>query len=168
MRRLIAIAVVVSLTACRWEERDPRPSPPFGADPGRYFAEYEQNAYNLAEGKRLFSWFNCKDCHGGAGGGAMGPPLRDARWYYGFEPADIFTSITKGRPNGMPPFESKVPAYQRWQLVAYVRSLSGLVPKVVAPGRRDDMYVGPPENSREAVEPFIEPPAPDVVAEPPK
>jgi cytochrome c oxidase cbb3-type subunit 3 len=166
MRRLFAIIVLVSLAGCQREERSFRPSPPFGDDPGRYFAEYERNAYNLAEGKRLYAWFNCKDCHGGAGGGAIGPPLRDARWYYGYEPTDIFTSISKGRPNGMPPFETKVPAYQRWQLVAYVRSLSGLVPKGAAPGRNDDLNVGPPENSREPERPFVQPPDPDVVGGP--
>ena len=26
-------------------------------------AEYENNAYNLSEGKRLYTWFNCVGCH---------------------------------------------------------------------------------------------------------
>ena len=166
MRSWCAFIVPLALTGCPREERTFRPDPPFGTDPGRYFTEYEENAYNQAEGKRLFTYFNCKDCHGGAGGGGMGPPLRDAQWFYGYQPADIFTSISKGRPNGMPGFGTKVPAYQIWQLVAYVRSQSGLVRIDAATGRNDDLHVGPPENSREPERPFVQPPPPDVVGGP--
>jgi cytochrome c oxidase cbb3-type subunit 3 len=30
-------------------------------------AEYENNAYNLSEGKRLYTWFNCVGCHAHGG-----------------------------------------------------------------------------------------------------
>ena len=33
---------------------------------------YENNAYQLSQGKRLYDWFNCKGCHA-SGGGASGP-----------------------------------------------------------------------------------------------
>jgi cytochrome c oxidase cbb3-type subunit III len=59
----------------------------------------------------------------------------------------------------MPAFGGKVPAFQVWQLAAYVRSMSGLVPKDAAPARNDDLYPGPPENSREEVEPVDSPAA---------
>jgi cytochrome c oxidase cbb3-type subunit 3 len=36
--------------------------------------EYEENAYAMAEGKRLFVYMNCYGCHAN-GGGAIGPPL---------------------------------------------------------------------------------------------
>jgi cytochrome c oxidase cbb3-type subunit 3 len=39
----------------------------------------------------------------------------------------------------MPSFRGKIPDHQVWQIVAYVRSLSGLLPKDVAPGRSDHM-----------------------------
>ena len=42
-----------------------------------------------------------------------------------------------------------VAEHQRWQLVAYVRSLSGQVQKDVAPSRSDDMSGPPPETSTE-------------------
>ena len=45
----------------------------------------------------------------------------------------------QGRPNGMPSFGGKVSSQQLWQLTAYVRSLSGQLPKDVAPGRDDHM-----------------------------
>jgi cytochrome c oxidase cbb3-type subunit III len=114
--------------------------------------EYEQNAYALSEGKRLFSSYNCSGCHANGGGG-MGPALIDDKWIYGSQPDQIFATIVQGRPNGMPSFHGKVPDYQVWQIAAYVRSMSGLVPKDAAPGRNDDMQAGQPENSRKPEKP---------------
>jgi len=162
---MVALAAL-AFAGCQREERNFRPNPAFSTAAGRYAEEYEQNAYNLSEGKRLFQAFNCVGCHG-HGGGGMGPPLIDARWFYGYEPPDIFTTISKGRPNGMPAFEKKVPAYQIWQLVAYVRSLSGQVRSDAAPGRDDDMKAQPPEHTIDRERPYVQKPDPDVV-EPPK
>jgi cytochrome c oxidase cbb3-type subunit III len=106
--------------------------------------EYEENAYALNEGKRLFGWYNCSGCHANGGGG-MGPPLMDDRWIYGGEPAQIFKTIVEGRPSGMPSFRGKIPDHEVWKLAAYVRSLSGNVAKDAAPGRRDDIAVAPAE-----------------------
>jgi cytochrome c oxidase cbb3-type subunit 3 len=97
---------------------------------------YAENAYAVAEGKRLFSQFNCVGCHA-LGGGAIGPALMDEEWIYGSAPENIFASIVEGRPNGMPAFGGKIVTTQVWQLVAYVRSLSGRIRKDVAPGRDD-------------------------------
>jgi cytochrome c oxidase cbb3-type subunit 3 len=107
---------------------------------------YEGNAFAASEGKRLFEWFNCAGCHG-HGGGGMGPALMDEQWIYGSEPAQIFATIIEGRPNGMPSFRGRVPTQQVWQLVTYVRSLSGQLPKDVAPGRADHMMMKPSEQS---------------------
>jgi cytochrome c oxidase cbb3-type subunit 3 len=101
---------------------------------------------SLSEGKRLYTNFNCYGCHA-HGGGDMGPPLMDDKWIYGSKPEQIFSSIVAGRPNGMPAFGSKIPAYQVWQLAAYIRSMSGLASKDEAPGRDDHMQTTPPENS---------------------
>jgi cytochrome c oxidase cbb3-type subunit 3 len=110
--------------------------------------EYEENAYALSEGKRLFSSYNCNGCHA-QGGGGMGPPLMDENWIYGGRPEQIFSTIVEGRPNGMPSFRGKVPDFQVWQLAAYVRSMSGQVPKDAAPARPDHLQGKPPENSTE-------------------
>ena len=109
---------------------------------------YESNAYGVAQGKHLYRWYNCAGCHGGGGGGGMGPPLMDAQWRYGSEPAQIFESITQGRPNGMPSFGGHIPEDQVWQLVAYVRSMSGQLRKDVAPSRGDTLSPTLPENAR--------------------
>lgn len=110
--------------------------------------EYEENAFALSEGKHLFEAMNCTGCHA-HGGGGIGPPLMDAKWIYGSQPEQIFATIVEGRPNGMPSFRGKLPDYQVWQIAAYVRSLSGQVPKDAAPARDDDMQYKKPENSKE-------------------
>ena len=69
----------------------------------------------------------------------MGPPLSDEEWMYGAEPENIFVTISGGRPNGMPAFGGKLSNQQIWQLVAYVRTLSGLARKDVKPSRSDAM-----------------------------
>ena len=79
----------------------------------------------------------------------MGPALMDSKWIYGSKPEQIFATIVEGRPNGMPSFRGKLPDYQVWQLVAYVRSLSGNVSSNAAPGRDDDMQIKNPENSKD-------------------
>ncbi|MDY7227701.1 c-type cytochrome [Hyalangium rubrum] len=107
-------------------------------------AQYEENAYALNEGKRLYQWFNCSGCHA-QGGGGMGPPLMDAKWRYGSEPENIYATIVEGRPNGMPSYRGKIPDQQVWQIVAYVRSMSGLLRTDVAPSRADSLSVKPPE-----------------------
>jgi cytochrome c oxidase cbb3-type subunit III len=113
---------------------------------------YEDNAYHLAEGKRFYAYYNCKGCHAD-GGGDIGPPLMDDRWIYGSESEQVFATIVQGRPNGMPSFQGRIPDYQVWQIVAYVRSLSGLVRQDAAPGRGDHMQVKKPENSKDAERP---------------
>lgn len=100
---------------------------------------YLENAWAIAEGKRLYTWLNCAGCHSPNGGGAMGPPLTDEEWIYGAEPENIFATIVQGRPNGMPAWRGKLSNQQVWQLVAYVRTLSGMQRKDVRPGRPDGM-----------------------------
>jgi cytochrome c oxidase cbb3-type subunit 3 len=102
------------------------------------------NAWAQSEGKRLFSSYNCTGCHAN-GGGAIGPALMDDEWIYGFEPIDIYTTIVEGRPNGMPAFRDRIPDYQVWSLVAYVRSMSGQSPIDVSPGRSDHLDAHTPE-----------------------
>ena len=103
---------------------------------------YDENAFAISEGQRLYEWFNCSGCHA-HGGGAMGPALMDDQWLYGGAPDQIYSTIVQGRPNGMPSFGARIPRQQVWQLVAYVRSLSGQLRKDVEPGRPDAMQMRP-------------------------
>jgi cytochrome c oxidase cbb3-type subunit 3 len=115
---------------------------PAGEQP--VLSPYQENAYGIAEGKRLYSAFNCNGCHA-QGGGGIGPALMDANWIYGSAPDQIYSTIAQGRPNGMPSFARLVPSQQIWQLVAYVQTLSMQVPRDAAPGRSDDLNGIKPE-----------------------
>lgn len=85
----------------------------------------EQDPAAAADGRRLYAWYNCAGCHGMAGGGAIGPPLRDADWIYGSDPASVFQTIAQGRPNGMPAFGGRIPDEQIWRIELFIRSLGG-------------------------------------------
>ncbi len=110
---------------------------------------FQENAWGISEGKRLFEQYNCVGCHA-HGGGGMGPALIDDRWIYGNRAANLFDTIVQGRPNGMPAFRNKIPDSQIWQLVAYIQSMGGHAPLAALPGRSDHMRVGTPENARPA------------------
>jgi cytochrome c oxidase cbb3-type subunit III len=113
---------------------------------------FQENAWGMAEGKRLFTYYNCSGCHANGGGG-MGPPLMDDKWIYGSDPTAIFSSIVEGRPNGMPSWRNKIADAQVWQLVAYVQSMSGQAPQAAMPSRSDHMRSSTPENARRAQTP---------------
>jgi cytochrome c oxidase cbb3-type subunit III len=100
---------------------------------------YQENAWAVSEGERLFSQMNCTGCHATYGGGGIGPALRDSVWIYGSAPAQVFETILQGRPDGMPAFGSKLPDSEIWKLVAYVRSLSHLTPLDTWPVRSDHL-----------------------------
>jgi len=151
---VLGVAALVSAVGCKREAREfdaQSPSAPAYAavtldtlQPGvpapelTVVSKAEGNAYDISEGKRLFSQWNCSGCHS-HGGGGMGPPLMDDEWIYGSAPENIVATIVEGRPNGMPSFRGRIPNQQLWQLAAYVRAMAGLQPKAPSPGRDDDM-----------------------------
>ena len=157
---LLLAGCVVLVAGCKREAR-PLESPSPGAptlrvaegvlQPGPSFISdtvegpYDDNAYGTAMGQQLFVQMNCSGCHSNGGGG-MGPALMDDEWIYGSAPQQIFSTIAEGRPNGMPSWKYKLNDKQIWELVAYVRSLSGLTPKGSRPGRMDHMMTSPAPN----------------------
>ena len=162
-----ALTMVLLLAGCEREERSfradpvatetpeqialvplsPGPTPPQEVRTGKG-KDYENNAYHLAQGKKLFAWFNCNGCHANGGGGS-GPALMDDKWIYGGQIENIVSTIREGRPNGMPSFRGKIPDEQIWEIAAYVRSMSGLVPASAAPNRNDRLQGKPAENRAE-------------------
>ena len=159
---ILAAAAAVLLTSCEREERTFRVEPPYVAGvakiPVTSFGaggpatnpvtgnEYEENAYAMAEGKRLYLAYNCVGCHANGGGG-MGPPLIDDTWVYGSAPEQVYATIVEGRPNGMPSFAGRIPTPQVWMLVAYVRSLSGQAPAWARSARQDHLMNAPGSQS---------------------
>jgi cytochrome c oxidase cbb3-type subunit III len=162
LRHAVTIAVTLAvalgatlLSGCEREERRLSEPPPSSGRinsivvsdlvPGEQLPKrpatenaYEENAWAISEGQHLFQWFNCNGCHSNGGGG-MGPALMDDEWIYGSDPANIFATIVQGRPNGMPSFRGRIADHQVWQIVAYVRSLSGQVPFDVTSPRTDHL-----------------------------
>lgn len=99
---------------------------PGGVTPPRGLPQrnpHEGDPSAVATGAKLFVAYNCIDCHGADGSGAMGPSLADGRWHFGGEPGEIFESIYQGRPDGMPAWGSLISQDQIWMLVSYVKSL---------------------------------------------
>lgn len=159
---LAALAVAALLGGCDRQERYSRGKPlgetvPVSGSPDTIFpgnstpppldpraAAYEGNAYAIAQGQQLFNWMNCSGCHSNGGGG-MGPALMDGQWRYGGRIDQIASSISEGRPNGMPAWRSKLTADQIWQLAAYVRTLSGQERKDAVSARADTMSNMPPQ-----------------------
>ena len=88
---------------------------------------YEGDVAAIREGERLFNWYNCAGCHGGAGGGGIGPPLADEEWIYGGDRGNIYQSIVQGRPNGMPAYGGRIAPDEIWRIVEFVYSLSAEV-----------------------------------------
>jgi cytochrome c oxidase cbb3-type subunit 3 len=129
------------LAGCREEQKHVRGVPPGGflargvvqseLQPGPAMPvqsarnPFEGNAHAIGEGKKLYHQFNCSGCHAN-GGGAIGPPLMDDEWIYGSAAGNIYSVIVEGRPQGMPTFGGRIPEYQIWQIVAFVRSMSDL------------------------------------------
>jgi cytochrome c oxidase cbb3-type subunit 3 len=156
-----AAALLVTLAACDREQRRFREFPPSTSpsavrvsalqpgtpqDTTHVRGPYDNIAYEVSEGQRLFGWYNCAGCHAN-GGGRMGPPLMDDEWIYGSAPEQIFNTIVQGRPNGMPSFAGKIPTSQVWQLVAYVRSLSAQNSTGARSSRGDNMMIYPGSQS---------------------
>ena len=81
------------------------------------------------------------------GGGGIGPPLMDAQWIYGGSGQNIHDTIVQGRPNGMPSYGGHIPDDQIWMITAYVRTLSGQVPKPERPTRSDELFQHPSEQA---------------------
>jgi cytochrome c oxidase cbb3-type subunit III len=174
-----AVSLIVSAgyLGLTWQGRQSRLDPPVsaaleglrlmpnrigGTPPEVYFAlgkPFESGAYDLSQGKRLYTWFGCPACHG-EGEGGKGPAFLDDWWIYGPSMVSIAASIRDGRPHGMPPFRDKMTIDQIWQLAGYVKVIGAYSPPLNAPGRNDDRQTRPAENRGPAAILFEEGPSP--------
>jgi cytochrome c oxidase cbb3-type subunit III len=166
MKRTLALshfrtlALLLALTACEREKRNFREVPPGAtAFPAVQTSElqagpkstdpsggaFQESRWAVSQGQTFYEQYNCAGCHSPGGGGGMGPPLNDDEWIYGSDPENVFATIVEGRPNGMPSFRGKIDNAQLWQLVAYVRTMSGLTPPDVRPARSEHMQEARPK-----------------------
>ena len=82
----------------------------------------EQDPDAVAAGSKLFE-MHCAECHGAdATGGKKGPNLRVEEVQQA-TPGSIFWVLTNGVVRRGMPVWSRLPEPQRWQLVAYIKSL---------------------------------------------
>src|SRR5712691_2679108 len=80
----------------------------------------------IAGGQRVYDQ-TCQSCHGSSGQGDRGPALNTGTFTHGREDGDLFHTIREGVPaSQMPPFRG-LSDEQVWQLVSYIRSLTGSV-----------------------------------------
>lgn len=149
-RSAVIVLTVALLCACEREQRDFH-TPAAGNPPGD---RYQRDAYDVAQGKRLFAWMNCVGCHS-HGGGGIGPALMDERWIYGGKIQQIYTSIRDGRRNGMPAWKNRMTEQEIWQVAAYVRSMGRYVRKDVAPSRDDALQSGEAESRRDRADAIV-------------
>lgn len=81
---------------------------------------YEGDHKAAEEGEKLFE-ANCRSCHGEKGKGGFGPSLADKEWTFGGGDSEVFASIARGKPGGMPPFEATLGNDRIWKVIAYLR-----------------------------------------------
>lgn len=67
-----------------------------GAEKGELKNPHSGDAAAVEEGHKLYMAAGCNGCHGGTGGGGMGPPLSNQVWIYGDDDDTLFRLITLG------------------------------------------------------------------------
>ena len=69
--------------------------------------------------------------------GLVGPSLVDPYWKYGHSDAELFETVSEGRPGGMPPWGTQLGDDKIWKVLAYLETLpKQSEPGIGAPGLR--------------------------------
>lgn len=138
--------MLVLLAGCSKEARTlsadlPQTPPHGGADPR--IAKYQENAYQVAQGGRYFTWYGCGACHASGAKGVL--DLGDVRWRYGGAFDQVYASIASGHRRVAVNYGDKIPVEQLWQITAYTRDMT----KVPSEKRRrqDHDQQGEPQGS---------------------
>ena len=108
----------------------PRENIPSMADAGKLKNPVESTEWTLLKGKELYG-FHCVPCHGasGAGDGPVGvkyvpkpADIRSGGFVGKMSDGQLFVIISSGL-GGMPAFRADLSPTERWQIVAYLRTL---------------------------------------------
>ena len=115
MKILCCLVALLSTALLAQEPHTPENEKnPFGADTAA-----------VTSGKQLFGQV-CQACHGGdALGSDRGPSLATGRYKRGAKEGEIFLNIRGGIQGTQMPAFPRLASDQTWQLVSYIRSLSG-------------------------------------------
>jgi cytochrome c oxidase cbb3-type subunit 3 len=99
---------------------------------------YRGDRAAIAEGQQVFATI-CVSCHLLDGSGLVGPSLIDPYWKYGHDDPALFETVSRGRPLGMPAWETTIGSEKIWKTLAYVETL----PRSDRPGLGAPDYVPP-------------------------
>ncbi|HEY8275635.1 MAG TPA: c-type cytochrome [Methyloceanibacter sp.] len=108
---------------------------------GQLKSPYSDAASVAKDGQAKYMAAGCNGCHGGTGGGGMGPPLTNPVWIYGKDDDTLFRLIAlgsdglqkqgytrKGSENvvgPMPPFGQIVKSDDDlWKIIAWIQTLN--------------------------------------------
>lgn len=123
-------AALLLASACTRESRTVGPeqpqTPPNAATDPR-ITYFENNAYQIAQGGRYFTWYGCGACHAEGAPGARDLALEMTRQPRGFD--TVYAAIADHRNVPMN-YGARIPVEQLWQITAYVRSLPGIKPEL--------------------------------------
>ena len=114
----------------RAPEKARRKRNPLSQDPGA-----------VSAGQVLFRR-HCAECHGDTAEGKKGPSLR-AEEVQNSTPGAIFWVLTNGVVRRGMPVWSRLPEPQRWQLVAYIKSLGLKAPDTAGDDNTNRRRLGP-------------------------
>ena len=84
--------------------------------------EYTGDKEAIREGKEIFA-NTCAPCHNADAKGGIGPDLTTVNLKYGSARKDLYESIAKGRPNGMPSFLPQIGSEKSSKMVAFLETL---------------------------------------------
>ena len=90
---------------------------------------YRGDAAAIADGQAVFAQV-CAACHRPDGSGLVGPSLVDPYAKYGATDHELFETVMKGRPGGMPAWGPQLGTEKVWKVLAYLETL----PKSDRPG----------------------------------
>jgi mono/diheme cytochrome c family protein len=108
---------------------------------GKLVSPYQDFAKVADEGHKKFMGAGCNGCHGGTGGGGMGPPLTNEVWIYGKDDDTLFRLIAlgsdglkkqgynrKGSENVVGPMPTMGGVLKSdddvWKIIAWIRSVN--------------------------------------------
>ena len=84
--------------------------------------EYSDDKEAIKEGKEIFAT-TCAPCHNADATGGIGPNLTAAKLKYGSTRNDLYETVTKGRPGGMPSFLPQIGAEKISKVIAFLETL---------------------------------------------
>jgi len=111
------------------------------AEKGSLKSPYGDPKSVAPEGQKIFMAAGCNGCHGGTGGGGMGPPLTNQVWIYGSDDDTLFRLIAlgsdelqkqgysrKGSENVVGPMPAMGGVIKSnddlWKIIAWIRSIN--------------------------------------------